>query len=450
MRRLALILAVFFFSASQMPSLLVAEENPPRDQAPAQRPAGNDDAPWRVGGISWLKLGFEYRGRVETNTGIGYIPGNDDTYYLNRLRLNIAVEATRWLRFFGQGQDSRAPGYSRIPVPGNAANPLDLHQGYVEFGNATGGFWGLRVGRQEIFFGDGRLIGNSNWGNVGRPFDAARLTYRRAGTQLDLFSSSVVVPVNGGFDRPHFNNKFHGLYASIGKPFRFIDILDFYSLLKTNSRAVSELGVIGNLRVYTFGTRANGTLPHDLDYRLEIMFQAGHISRDHLRAWAAQGQLGYRPPSSGGTVRLAAEYNFASGDPNPRDGRRGTFDQLYPTSHDKLGTLDRIGYRNINDLAAKMEWQVVPKLAFNLEYHDFRLATRQDALYAKDGTATVLNRHATSDRVGGEIDLYATHQYSKHIALGVGYAHMFPGSYLKQTTGIGGASYPYLMWRYKL
>ncbi len=445
-----LILIFTLLSSTQRQCRVVAEEKAEPGQAPAQIPAGNVDTPLRVGGLPWLKFGLDNRGRFETYTGINFVPGKDDTYYLNRFRMNLAIEATEWLKFFLQGQDSRAPGYSRSPVPGSVADPVDLHQGYVEFGGTGRGPWGFRVGRQELVFGNGRLIGNSNWGNVGRSFDAARLTLRSTGVQLDLFTSAVVVPLNGSFDRPHFNNKFHGAYAVINKPFRFVDVLDLYSLLKTNSRAVSERGTAGNLRIYTYGTRANGKLSHDFDYRMEIAIQTGHVSSDHVQAWGEHWQFGYRPHLPGGSLRLAAEYNFASGDTNPKDGRRATFDQLYPTSHDKLGTLDRIGWRNIRDLAAKLEWPVVPKLTFNLEYHEFWLATRQDALYAKDGSVCLLNRNATSSRVGGEIDLYATHRYSKHIELGFGFAHMFPGPYLKQTTGIDGASYPYLMYRYRL
>ena len=78
---------------------------------------------------AWLKLGAEIRGRAETNTGIRFVPGNDDSYYLHRLRLNATVEPQRWLRFVIQAQDSQAPGYSQKPVPDTVVNTLDLRQG---------------------------------------------------------------------------------------------------------------------------------------------------------------------------------------------------------------------------------------------------------------------------------------------------------------------------------
>jgi hypothetical protein len=39
---------------------------------------------------------------------------------------------------------------------------------------------------------------------------------------------------------------------------------------------------------------------------------------------------------------VTAEYNYASGDADPVDGIRGTFDQLYPTAHDKYGLADQV------------------------------------------------------------------------------------------------------------
>jgi hypothetical protein len=416
----------------------------------AQPQSAAADADRNIAGLRWLKWGFEIRGRGEGNTGIYFVPGNNDAYYLHRLRLNLAVEASKWLRLFLQVEGSEAPGYSRNPVPGTVVDPLDFHQSYVEFGSTGEGPWGFRVGRQELFFGDGRLIGNSNWGNVGRTFDAARLTLKRSKTRLDFFASSVVVPKNGGFDLPHFNNKFHGFYSSFESPFRFTEVVEVYALLKTFSRASGELGFTGNLRVYTYGTRASGALPHGIDYGLETAVQTGHISQNRVRAWGGHWQLGYRPPCLNRSWRLAVGYTFASGDGNPRDGRASTFDQLYPSNHDKLGTLDRIGWRNIRDFAAKMEWKASRRWTLNLEYHDFWLSSRQDALYAENGLPYVYSPNATSNRVGQELDSYVVFLYSKRINLGAGYAHMFPGPYLIQTRGPYGASYPYLMWRYKL
>lgn len=43
----------------------------------------------------WFKPGVDFRGRLETYTGINFTSGRDDTYYLSRLRLNATIEARR-------------------------------------------------------------------------------------------------------------------------------------------------------------------------------------------------------------------------------------------------------------------------------------------------------------------------------------------------------------------
>jgi hypothetical protein len=71
---------------------------------------------------------------------------------------------------------------------------------------------------------------------------------------------------------------------------------------------------------------------------------------------------------AGSTIRGqstgSVEYNYASGDSDSTDGHRGTFDQLYPTGHDKYGLADQVGRKNIRnarggvDLKPTTKWQI--------------------------------------------------------------------------------------------
>ena len=100
---------------------------------------------------------------------------------------------TNWFSAYTEAQDSRAFGYNTHPVPANVADSLGLRQAYVSLGDVENG-WALRVGRQELSFGEERLVGASNWSNVGRTFDAVRMIFNSPGFRLDAFASSVVVP----------------------------------------------------------------------------------------------------------------------------------------------------------------------------------------------------------------------------------------------------------------
>ncbi|MCX6620220.1 MAG: alginate export family protein [Acidobacteria bacterium] len=413
--------------------------------APVQPVMAADSVPWLP---AWLTLGAEIRGRMEGFSGIRFDPDHNDSYYLHRLRLNLGVQATPWLRLFVQGQDSRSPGYDK-PVPGNVADTMDLRQAFLELGSVEKGRWGLRAGRQDLVFGDERLVGASNWGNVGRSFDGIRLAWQRPGARLDWLTSSVTVPVQGRFDRPHFNNKFHGIYSSFDKLVPGA-VWQAYLFVKTTSHAAGELGVWGSAYIYTFGVRGKGSLPRRLDYTLEAAGQTGHVSGDRVRAWAGHAQMGYTTAKSKQAPRLVAEYNHATGDKNPRDGRRGTFDQLYPTNHFRYGIADQIGWRNMHDATGGVEWRFHPKWRLNADFHSFWLASLADSLYAAGGSAVVRNPNATSSHVGNELDGYVAYRHSSHLQLVGGVGRLFAGEYLKQSTKGAALTAPYVMWTYTL
>lgn len=396
---------------------------------------------------SWLKIGGEIRGRLEAERGFKYVPGEDDTYYLHRLTFDMSVHPASWLSFSAQVQDARVAGYSRGPSPSSLANPFDLRSGFVELGRDAAKGWSLRAGRQEMKFGEDRLIGNSNWSNIPRRFDAVRLTWKRQNATLDWFASSVVTTVRDGFDRPRLYNGFFGFYSSFrnlpGK-----STVEPYLLWKTNARVRGELGTFGDLDVYTVGARVVGELPLRFDYGAEVALQRGSYAADDIRAWAGHWRLGHKLPYANKAFRLVLEFNHASGDGKPRDGRHGTFDQLFPTNHQKYGIADRITWRNINDLMAGVEWRPAKKWRWLIDYHSFWLATLQDGMYTDAGALVVRNPGASSRRIGGEVDVQGSYQFTGHLQFGAGFGYLFAGPFLRESIPERSSSHPYVMWTY--
>src|SRR5882724_9163569 len=79
------------------------------------------------------------------------------------LRFNMKVQPASWLKFQFQGQDARVFWRNQNPAAPPYQNTMDLRLAYVEIGETEKGTFGLRVGRQELVFGDQRLVGHVSW-----------------------------------------------------------------------------------------------------------------------------------------------------------------------------------------------------------------------------------------------------------------------------------------------
>ena len=60
---------------------------------------------------------------------------------------------------------------------------------------------------------------------------------------------------------------------------------------------------------------------------------------------------------------------------------RQTFDQLYPTAHDKYGLADQIGWKNMHHAPRRLRAHAVQGLPVTTNYHSWWLATADDGLY---------------------------------------------------------------------
>src|SRR3569623_727727 len=118
---------------------------------------------------AWMKFGGEYRARFEGYSGGSFSHNATDDYLLSRLKLQMTIQPTKWLKFFAEGMDARA--FEKPPAVPTYQHTWDIRQAYAELGSFERGF-GLRAGRQEMVYGEGRLIGISAWSNTERNWDA--------------------------------------------------------------------------------------------------------------------------------------------------------------------------------------------------------------------------------------------------------------------------------------
>jgi hypothetical protein len=395
---------------------------------------------------SWLRLRAELRERMEGFDGSGFIEGRDDLYWLTRFRLSAVITPQPLLSFQVQVQDARVAKKQVGTVGAPFKGPFDLRMGFADLGGATTPVV-LRVGRQELAFGEQRLVGHVSWLNTARTFDGARATLKHRRINVDAFATSVVRILDDSFDKSGNGNWFTGAYATTTAlvPKSSFEPFVFW---RRDINLRDELGTFGSLNQTTAGVRWAGTLPARLDYSTEMAAQTGSLGTDTVRAWAGHWQL-RRSLDGRGAVRIATEYNFASGDRDPTDGRRGTFDQLYPTPHDKYGLADQVAWRNIHHLRVGTELVPGRKVQLIGSYHSWWLAEKRDGLYAAGGALLArVPGGADSAHVGQELDVQLSRALTPHLQLAGGLAHIFPGRFLKQATPGAAYTYPYVMATY--
>jgi hypothetical protein len=434
-------LLVIPLTAAAQQSATPAPAPPP--QAPPKVPVfnrANQKLP------EWLRVRGEFRERIEGFQSLGFTDGRDDGYALSRVRFNVAVTPNKHLSFQANVHDARVGGKTVGPTTAPFRGPFDLRTAFADVGSSTAPV-AARLGRQELAFGEQRLLGHLAWVNTGRAWDAARGILRHKAFQVDVFAASLVRSLPDGFDKSGNGNRLIGAYATSSELIPK-GTFEPYLFLRRDTNLRSELGPFGSLEQATIGARTAGRLPLGLDYGVEMAMQRGSLADDSISAWAGHWQLRESLPGAG-AVKLTSEYNFATGDTNGLDGTRATFDQLYPTGHDKLGLGDQVGWRNIHHLREGIEFSPFKATPISVNYHTWWLAERTDGLYAANGARIAfVAGGAASRHVGQELDVQVTRALTPQLQLAAGYAHMFTGQFLKQATPGASYSAPYVMATY--
>lgn len=411
------------------PSILWAQEAKKDENA-------GDKAAKKIGEwIDKISINGQIRFRGEYRNPVGYggtaAENDDDDMYLLRTRLNIDVKVKENIKVFAQPQDSRTFG-EEASVSSNEKN-LDMHQSYVEISDLFK-LWGpvsLKIGRQELKYGDGRLISPSDWNNVGRAWDAIKLSHEHHDLKADIFTSVIKENTDANDDYD-----FSGMYLTYTGYKDYV--FDGYLLWRHYGTEdfTGEDGVKGRLNDYTYGVRFNGKRV-GFDYSGEFAYQTGDYAEDNVKAFAFAAVIGYTFAEVKYSPRFAFEYDYATGDKDPTDGDRETFDPIFPFAHAYQGYADVFAWKNGADWKFTGSMKPDVKWILQADYHIFKLAEKKDAWYKSDGTA--VRRDATGasgNAVGNELDLHAKYAYDDSLSFWMGYSRFFTGNFVRDTGGI--------------
>lgn len=342
-----------------------------------------------------------------------------DQYTYLRSRLGVRIDPTPGARIVLQGQDSRVLGAEGHTVAtAVAADVFDLHQAYLEVYNSSGPLAAtVRAGRQEVVFGNERLIGASNWTNTGRTFDAVRVLVQprmtdssaRAPWTATLFGSTMEER-GVHFDVPASATADHLLAGAYATHVVFGEgTIDGTVLYDRNApyRAYNDANRT------TFDSRLTtrlGSAP--VRAELEGAWQTGRqkvtatgVAQD-VEAWLAAARLAMLPTGSRRAF-VGVGADLLSGDATPTDGRYTAFSTMYPSNHSFYGLMDLIGDpatstkdRGLADVLANGSIGLTTRSTLRAEVHHFSTmaGTPRPLGWETDLTLpTRINRAATVD-----------------------------------------------------
>jgi len=380
-------------------------------------------------------FGLEYRLRGEySNNGVDassadYDDNAEDSndFWTQRVRLTANATATddvtakvtiQDTRTFGIGGDSSGLW---TDVDSSPNNYIDVHEAYLNVADIFGTPIAFRAGRQELNYGDQRLIGGFGWSNMGRAFDGFKLMYTNDAVDVDAFTTTISEDSSTVNDDVSFS----GVYATI-KQVVPNSTVDVYLLNKNDNTSMT---------LYTLGFRVAGAMS-GVDYTVEVPYQFGEASAtSDYSAWAAAVKVGYTLPTAM-KIRIGAEYDFATGtDATTTDTE--TFVSLYPTNHGHFGIGDIINtWSDISAWSLNASAQVTEQASIYVAYWDY---TENEAFGSDHGST------GTSDELGSEIDLVGKYQYNNNVALEAGFSRFMPGDGI---TGGGAAADDARDWGY--
>jgi hypothetical protein len=381
-----------------------------------------------LGRQNWyLSIGGEIRYKYENyeNSGFGTDPETDSGYLLQRYLLHADWHFGRRLRLFTQFQSGLEEGRNGGPRLTDQ-DVADLHQAFVDISDPSQNVR-LRVGRQEIEFGAGRIIGESEGLNIRRAFDGFRLTFKHGRW---TWNSTLTHPVllrrdtyaipdhkqtewGAGFTRAREHGGWSGYYIGVNRKQAFFN------------------GKVGKEIRETLGSRLwnQGAL---FDYNTDFVFQTGSFASGYILAGAISSNDGMTLHKLPLQPRFGVRFDYATGDSDRTGANLNTFNPLFPNPmYSSLSAL--LGPSDLTDLAPTIRLTLNSKTAVSPEMPFYWRSSIHDGIYNFAGIMIRPGNLSTARFVGYQPGLTLDRTFSPHFSSTAGFFHFFTGRFLHET-----------------
>jgi hypothetical protein len=381
---------------------------------------------------AWISFGGEFRLTYERaeNYLWGDGPQDDGGYFLQRALLHADLKTGPHLRLFAQLQSSLSAGRRGGPRLSDR-DEADILQAFAELSPwpDLAGHPTLRVGRQEIQYGTGRLMAYRDGSNIRRSFDAARLLWKEGEWRGDLFLGRPVE-----VDRHYFDNQALDEESVYGAVVAWTGagpgVLEGFVIGHDRDPARFAEGFSGDTR-HTFGLRYSGRAS-GWDWIQEAAGQVGSFGSGDTLAWSVSTDHGYTWTEIPTTPRLGLQVAAASGDQVAGDGRLETYAPPYPRGN-LYGDLTLVGIPNIIQFQPSLTFRPTQSVRIFLAPSWFWRESLDDALYSPPHVLRRPPGHSRAAHVGTQLEAAVTWQIDPHWSVSAKYARFLAGRFLEET-----------------
>ncbi len=347
----------------------------------------------------------------------------------HRIMAHSNIEIGKNVRFFIQLNNTLRLFNPNPLTPEIDENQLSLHQAFVDV--RINKNWSVRAGRQEMSYGNNRILTFREGPNTRLTFDAVVVKYANSKQKIDVLVVSPVVSKQKSFDDVSLKEYVFGVYATeniIPKKL----LLDYYTLnFLSKTRQYNFIG--GNENRQSFGFRIFSQNPK-LNYELESTYQSGTFNELKISAYAFSGDVNYKLVQKNNfTVGVAG--NYISGDKNKVDKQLNTYNLIF--SKPSYGLAAPIGSSNIVNLNPYLRMNPVPKLAVYAGVFFMQRQSNQDGTYSPGMAQLRPNPKAlfltTTKGIGTQYALEMSLQANNHLSFALDFALFQAGNYVKAT-----------------
>ncbi|MEO1267469.1 MAG: alginate export family protein [Myxococcota bacterium] len=405
----------------------------------------------------YLTLGGQFRLAHELfiNERYGEVDQDDSGSLLLRMMPHINLRIGPNFRVFTEFKSTHESGRDEGPTPVDV-DRLDVHQLFTEVSIADPRQTHnpnllLRLGRQELFYGEGRLVDVRDGPPVRRTFDVGLLRFDAPAVRIDaLFALEVPVQPgvfdNGSEEEGTTRPRLWGSYAKT-QPFPlgggFGLGFDLYYLGVDQDRLVFVEGS-GQERRHSAGGRwwlESRTFRHEL----EGTVQWGELEDPEtgrsstINAWgvAASASYTFADHQTRPSVKLSG--GAQSGDTTPGDGKLGTYRAPFPNLR-WAGATTGVGPGNGFGGNLSVGFHPLTQLHLLAIARVFFRLSLDDAPYSPAGFPLRVAPESDKRHVGSSVALNVNWLVHTHITAYVRGEIFEPGGYLEdappaQTTG---------------